>query len=244
MLIYFIRHAQSENNAITANTGLSIERVADPGLTDIGRRQAASLADHMHQCIIGMDGSDSGGCGENQHKKGVFLYTSFMIRAVETAMSISQAIDVPARGRMEIHECGGVYRENTFTGELEGLPGATTSNFREDYPNLIIENPVNYYYGWWNRPFEKIEERLPRAKRFIKSLFSRHGWLEDDTVILISHMGFYNVFLLSLLGHDDYQQFWFSLNNAAISKIHVTKKGICLDSLNHYSFLPVDLITS
>ena len=37
MRLYFIRHGQSENNALYTATGSDRERVDDPKLTEIGR---------------------------------------------------------------------------------------------------------------------------------------------------------------------------------------------------------------
>jgi 2,3-bisphosphoglycerate-dependent phosphoglycerate mutase len=44
MQLYFIRHAQSANNALWAGTGSDEGRSHDPELTDTGKKQAGYLA--------------------------------------------------------------------------------------------------------------------------------------------------------------------------------------------------------
>ena len=49
MQFYFIRHGQSENNALWERTGSSEGRSEDPELTALGHRQAKRLAQFLRQ---------------------------------------------------------------------------------------------------------------------------------------------------------------------------------------------------
>ena len=72
--------------------------------------------------------------------------------------------------------------------------------------------------GWYRaRKFEPHEERLPRAQRFLKELMARQAGTQDR-VAIVSHGGFFNLFMTALLGLDNRNGRWFVMNNAAISR--------------------------
>src|SRR5258708_4975179 len=83
MQLYFIRHAQSANNALFA-AGKGVEvRSHDPALTPLGQRQAECLAEYLARSNPGAatDTVDS------QNPRGfgfTHLYCSLMLRAVAT----------------------------------------------------------------------------------------------------------------------------------------------------------------
>jgi bisphosphoglycerate-dependent phosphoglycerate mutase len=47
MQLYIIRHGQSVNNALWSTTGSNENRVEDPELTEMGKRQAELVADYL-----------------------------------------------------------------------------------------------------------------------------------------------------------------------------------------------------
>src|SRR5215213_7908064 len=97
MQLYFIRHGQSANNALWDNTGGSKGRSEDPELTEVSRRQAALLAQYL---------------SENGNRFGfTHLYTSLMIRSVETAIAVGQSLNLPVHAWEDIHESGGIYQD-------------------------------------------------------------------------------------------------------------------------------------
>ena len=240
MQLYFIRHAQSENNALWKHTGSYKGRSEDPGLTEVGRQQAEFLAQFLSQADpnITANGSDI----QNVAGFGItHLYSSLMVRAVATGTIIADALGLPLVAWEYLHEYGGIYLKDEQTDEPIGLPGRNRAYFEEHYPDLVLPDSLGEA-GWWNRPFEEPEQRLPRAKRFLRDLMERHGHT-DDRVALVSHGGFYNYLLAAILNLPGREGYWFVLNNAAISRIAFNEEETWLVYLNRVDFLPKELIT-
>lgn len=252
MQLYFIRHAQSENNALWARTGSSEGRRPDPGITDAGHRQAEFLAEFLaesgprvaQQSVAQQNGYDP----QNRHGFGItHLYTSLMRRAVMTGTYVAQALDLPLVAWEDIHERGGIFRHDEESGERQGLPGATRADLIDIFPDLVLPEKLSEE-GWWNRPFEPNDQVPARAQRFIKELFSRHGGT-DDRVAIVSHGGFYIDLLAVLLDFPlqnshlgEPKQVVFTINNTAITRIDV-EDFVNLVYLNRVDFLPSELIT-
>ena len=248
MQLYYIRHAQSENNLLWHRTGSSVGRSADPELTDVGWRQVQLLAQFL--MVRGADPPQAVGEHDRQNVGGfrfTHLYTSLMVRAVATGTAISEAIGLPLVGWKIVHETGGIYERDAETGEPVGIAGNDRAFFEERYPDLVLPESLGEE-GWWNRPFETREERPARARRFLEELLERHG-TTDDRVALISHGGFYNHVLSELFRLPELRRVWFSLNNAAITRIDFHQEGregvepIRVAYMNRVDFLPAELIT-
>ncbi len=240
MQLYFIRHAQSENNALWDRTGSSEGRSEDPGLSDVGKQQAELVAKFIGQKNEGME--ENAHDPQNRFGFGLtHLYSSLMIRSVETGTAIAEATGVPLVGWKELHETGGIYLTNPTTGEREGKPGNTRSYFQSHFPKFVLPEMITEN-GWWNRAFELEEELLPRAKMVLQTLLEEHG-KTNDHVAIVSHGGFYNVFLTALLNLDVERRTWFSLNNVAITRIDFREDEVFLIYMNRVDFLPKKLIT-
>jgi 2,3-bisphosphoglycerate-dependent phosphoglycerate mutase len=240
MVLYFIRHAQSENNALYERTGSSEGRSDDPELTEIGRKQAERLADylcksHAHTYLNRGDDPKQAGFGITH------IYTSLMVRAVSTAAAIGKRLGIPVLGWIDLHERGGVFIEDPETGERYGASGKNRAYFQTHYPDLVLPDGVSEE-GWWNRPFEGEEERQLRAKRFIHELLARHGG-SDDQVVVVSHGGFYNNFLTALLRLPAKNEFWFVMNNTGITRIDFCPEDVNLVYMNRTNHLPDHLLT-
>ena len=78
MRLHFIRHAQSENNALYARTGTWHGREADPELTELGYLQATHLAKFAGEHLTG----------------ATHIYCSLMVRAIVTANHVADALDM------------------------------------------------------------------------------------------------------------------------------------------------------
>jgi 2,3-bisphosphoglycerate-dependent phosphoglycerate mutase len=240
MQLYFIRHGQSENNALWMRTGSHDGRSEDPGLTEVGRQQSELLAQFLSQA--GSNLAASGSDIQNAAGFGItHLYTSLMVRAVATGTIIARALDLPLVAWEDLHEYGGIYLRDEHTGERVGLPGRNRAFFEKHYPDLILPNSLGEE-GWWNRPYEEPEQRLPRAKRFLRDFLEKHGHT-DDRVAVVSHGGFFNYLLAAILNLPGREGHWFVLNNAAISRIDFHDEATWLVYLNRVDFLPKDLIT-
>jgi 2,3-bisphosphoglycerate-dependent phosphoglycerate mutase len=246
MQLYYIRHAQSENNALWAHTGSSDGRSCDPPLTPIGQEQAYRLADFLCR------GSQAQRSGAGRVLPGTdpknlagfeitHLYCSLMLRSVETGAILAEALGLPLVGWIDLHESGGIYLEDEATGELVGLPGRSRSYFEAHYPDLVLPQAVGQE-GWWNRPFEAREERLPRAQRAYRELLERHGGT-DDRVAWVSHGGFYNHFLAAVLDLPGQRNYAFDMNNGAITRLDFGDEMIRLRYMNRTDYLPGELIT-
>lgn len=246
MQLYFIRHAQSENNALWARTGSSEGRRPDPDVTEIGHQQAEILAQFLAENSRGVE--PNGYDPQNRHGFGItHLYTSLMRRAVMTGTYVAQALDLPLVAWEDIHERGGIFIHDEESGERQGLPGATRADLIDIFPALVLPEKLSEE-GWWNRPFEPNDQVPARAQRFIKELFSRHGGT-DDRVAIISHGGFYIDLLAVLLDLPlenthlgEPKQVVFTINNTAITRIDV-EHYVNLVYLNRVDFLPGELIT-
>jgi 2,3-bisphosphoglycerate-dependent phosphoglycerate mutase len=225
MQFYFIRHAQSQNNLLWEQTGSSKGRSIDAELTPLGQQQAEILAQFLRK---------------NDEFGLTHLYTSLMSRAVVTGAAIAEALGLPLVTWEDLHETGGIYVEDEQTGQRTGQPGKNRADFQARFPCLILPDSLGEV-GWWNRPFEEREQRLPRAQRFARELSERHGHT-DDHVAVVSHGAFYNYFLSALLDWPRRDGYWFMLNNSAITRIDFNDR-VALVYLNRFEHLPRELIT-
>lgn len=239
MQIYFIRHAQSENNLLYDINGSSQGRNDDPDLTSVGEKQAKLLLEFF------INNSPGEIIEKDDHNRFGFsfthLYSSPMIRAIKTGWGISKSLKLPLQVIMDLHEGGGIFLENEEK-ELIGLPGKPKSYFLKNFPGLLLDQEMDET-GWWNRPFEPYEIRKPRAKKVIQYLVENHN--ENDHIALFSHAGFFNYFLSALLNYDESESIRFNINNTSISRIDIEKSSNISKILyiNQISFLPHELIT-
>ena len=240
MQLYFIRHAQSVNNAMYDQTGSWYARNEDPELTDTGRRQAQHLAQFIAQADVNFDPNQRNDA--NRFGFGfTHLYTSLMVRAVSTGAPLAEALGRPLLAWVDAHETGGIFLDDPVTGEPIGLPGKTRADFEARFANLVLPAKLDQT-GWWNRPFEVEEERPVRARRFLTDLLARHGGT-DDRVAVVTHGAFYNRVLTALLKITDKTGVWFGFNNTGLTRIDFRENETSVMYLNHTEHLPSELIT-
>lgn len=247
MQLYFIRHAQSVNNVLYATTGSSNGRLADPPLTDLGRQQAGHLANFLSQTRPDLPEIYGGA----HNVRGFFfthLYASLMERAVQTGSVVARELGLPLVAWSDIHEVGGLWLPDEEDGEPVGQAGPGRDYFAEHYPELALPDWLEDS-GWWNRPFEPVEARPERARRVIEELWRRHGQ-SDDRVAIISHGGFYSIFMNVLLTLpaqpspiETIQETYFHLANTAISRLDFVDETMRIVYLNKVNFLPRELVT-
>ncbi len=239
MQLYFIRHAQSENNQIWSDTGSSSGRSEDPGITGLGFRQAQHLADfiHLHHPAVPANPYNE----VNARGIGLtHLYTSLMSRAVLTGHAVAEKIHLPLIGCLDIYEGGGIYLDDKDSGEPVGLPGKNAKELLLLSSRLVLPeiNPD----GWWNRKYEEREERVSRGKRVLQAILEIHGE-SDDRIALFSHAAFYNYFMTAVFGLDERLPIWFYLNNTGITRIDFNGQGAALIYSNRTEHLPAELLT-
>lgn len=241
MRFYFIRHAQSANNLLWDQTSSSKGRSEDPPLTPLGEQQAERLAEFIKNAGDGGPAEDRDPYNHNGFGF-THLYCSPMLRAVQTGSTVARAIGLPLTVWKDLHEGGGIYLDDEDTGEEVGLPGNPRSFFQQRFPDLILSEEIAES-GWWNRPFEKREERMPRAAKFLAELRARHGGT-DDRVAVFSHGAFFNYFLSVVFNHTSRQDgLWFLMNNTSISRFDFMPEFTDVMYLNRCDFLPGEMIT-
>ncbi len=242
MQLFLIRHGQSANNVIWKQTLFYEDRVPDPRLTETGCRQAKMLAHFLatHGEPAAVDGADPQNVGGFAI---THLYCSLMERAIETGEILSRRLGLPLVAWPEIHEGGGLFRQDAGNGERSGVEGPGREYFESNHPELALPHSVGAD-GWWNRPHEELPELLTRARRVREDLLQRHA-TSAHRVALITHGGFYHFFLCELMRvtAPEERAHWFHLNNGGISHISFAERRIRVNYLNRLDFLPAELIT-
>ena len=247
MLLYLIRHCQSQNNAIWAATGSSDGRFADPLLTGIGHQQAATLGSYL---------AANRRPDPRPHRGGplgdgfgiTHLYCSLMQRAIQTGSYVAEALELPLHAWPEIHERGGLYLHNPETDELDSVAGPGRAFFAAEYPQLRLALEVSEK-GWWSRPYEDSDDALGRAEVVLHELLQRHGGTNDH-VAFVTHGGFTQSLLYTLFGFlpeggrlAEERDVWLKMNNGSITRIDITDDLLRLNYLNYIDYMPGELLT-
>ncbi len=245
MFVYFIRHAQSANNLLYERTHGDEGRDPDPELTDYGRRQLDFVARFFAEDAGPPPATRDARIRDVGGVRLTHLYTSPMVRAMETAAAIAGATGLRPVVWPDLHEEGGVWTRDPDTGERIGLPGPDRAFFEARYPHFVL--PEGFAVGgWWNRPVEEAAECFARARRVLQTLQTRHGGT-DDRVALVSHGAFYNAFLSALLKRPFRDGVWFGINNVAVTRVDFRTgeewDGVMLAYHNRLDFLPPELVT-
>ena len=224
MELYLIRHGQSTNNEGRR------PRVADPPLTDIGIEQARWV-------------------GESLKDEGITrLYSSPMLRTLQTAQIISNIIDLPPHVFVGLHEWGGIW-EARGDGTSVQLPGLNRSEMREIYPDVVLPKDVTDQGWWFNEGFAGDIEGMKQlayenALAFIAHLTEHHVDTEQR-VAAVSHGGSGGNLIDAFFGlPPDVNYSRFTHNNTGISKILFTLERRQLHYLNQISHLPPEAVTS
>jgi len=240
MQLYYIRHAQSENNALYPQVRNYEGRSMDPVLTATGRNQAELLALYLRKEAEKND-QQGDQLGSGYIGKFTHLYTSLMERAVATAEIIAGALELPLQAWEDLHETGGIFSYDSVTGEPAGQEGNNREYFKTHHPSLILPDSLGDV-GWWNRPFESMGSRVARGRAVLRDLRQKHG-CTNDRIAFVSHGGFYNYFIMAVLGLERRDGFWFLMNNTAITRFDFKEDETVLVYQNQTSHLPPDRVT-
>lgn len=247
MQLYFIRHAQSANNALFAAGKNSAVRSHDPALTQLGRRQAERLAEALAHTSGNASGNASPNApadqGDPQNRAGFGLthvYCSLMVRAVATGAAVAARLGLPLLAWPAWHEEGGLYLDGEH-GERLPIAGPGRAELARDFPNLVLPDHLDDS-GWWNRPFEELAERPARARQVLAELAQRHGGT-DNRVAVISHGGFYNHVLGALLDGLPPYRLSYLMNNTGITRLAFMPESNYLVYQNRCDHLPEALVT-
>ncbi len=234
MQLYIIRHGESANNALSAAEAAN--RVCDPPLTERGEAQARKLADHLAE----MDVSPaSPGSFDRQNRYGyrfTRVFCSPMLRALRTTTPIAGALEMRPEVWVDTHEQGGIWLEGS-----PDLPGLSRSEMERRFPDFVIPDGVKET-GWWNRPQESESEWVARSARVAREVKDRFA-STDERIAIVSHGGFGNCLLHSLVNSVPGSDTYFSHQNTAISRVDFEEDRVNVCYLNRVDHLPTELVT-
>lgn len=249
MQLYLIRHGQSVNNANWDRKDQpEYERYSDPPLTELGVRQAQSLAQFIASTRSPSEKIQN--VGEYRHSINItHLYSSLMIRAVHTGTIISETLGLPLVALPVVHEVGGVYLKTKVDGvtEISFEHGVSPAYLQENFPALQLDQPIEEK-GWWQGGQEPVTDLLSRTKRALQFIEEQHLGT-DDKVAIVTHGGFFNYMVRTLfsirLDEQDNRNlpFWFSFCNCAISRFDFVEERVTLIYHNRTDFMDEELIS-
>ena len=240
--LYFIRHAQSTNNAVmdeNEHDDYLLIRQSEPDLTPLGEKQIRQAAE-----FLARPGSENGFDPQNRQGFGLtHLYCSLMVRAVKTGQAISEQTGLPLVALPEVHETGGIFKVELVDGERRfiGTAGPGRGFFKTTFPDLVIPEDLPEE-GWWNKPKEPREKFVKRAKAVVDKIIEVHGG-QDHRVGIVMHGGIFASIMTAIFDIQA-EKYWFLMNNCGISRIDVREDGFfMLAYLNKVDYLPDHLIT-
>ncbi|MGM9321668.1 histidine phosphatase family protein [Deinococcus aquaticus] len=178
MKLLLIRHAQSQNNVIEDRPDYAQARQPDPPLTAHGHTSARQFAQDAD-------------LGSVTH-----LYTSLMLRAVQTAAPIAARLNLPAHGLEQAYEYGGL--TTGPAGDFTPVTGGDHATLRTHCPELLW--PAHLHEQPWDGGAEPWQEPLfhARAAHVLTELRTRHSG--QDTAALITHHDFAGALIRTALG--------------------------------------------
>ena len=241
--LYLIRHGQSQNNAFAAESKANARdetpRTSDPSLTPAGYDQAKCVARYLAGKADKTDVRDGtpveGGHGIDK------LYTSAMLRALQTALPIAHALELTPEIWLDIHEEGGIWLDHGDGRGPIGHPGMTRTEIAARFPGFEMPEPITEA-GWWNRPFETRHDLVRRAARVAEDVRRRVAG-QESRVAIVSHGTFISLLTQHLLLGQYVPNIRFSNHNTGISRIDFDGDSVMLRYLNRIDHLPMDLVT-
>ena len=218
MDLFIIRHGQSGNNSLSDLR----EREVDPPLTDLGKRQAQILANHLASGNThDVSARSTTNPSKTQLRKGfgiTSLFCSPMYRSLQTGQPIGQALGLVPHIWIDIHEEGGMYLDHGGEEGLVGYPGRTRSEILAEFPHFHLPAGIDDR-GWWNRDREDSASCAARAKKVSEQL--REMAAKEERVAIVTHGLFMDVLLKALFDQLPGDQIFYRHHNTAISLISI-----------------------
>ena len=218
--VYLVRHAQSANNAQADEF-----RVCDPGITEIGRKQAAAAAEFFRDLEFQT------------------LVTSGFRRALQTAAFLSTVTGTCPEVVVGMHEHGGCF-DGWNESNYAGRPGMTAEEISAEFGPVRL--PQDFPPGgWWqSRPRESHPQSDQRARAMSEWLGQRISQA-DSSIVCVTHADFLSKLLLSMLGDPIRKEPGFcDLKNCGWTHLVWSSSGWRLVQLNQTDYLPNELRTS
>lgn len=219
--------------------------MVDPPITALGQQQAEILAQHLAtgstQDFIPGAAPDSARAVERKGYGITSLYCSPMLRSLQTAGPIKEALGLIPKVWVDIHERGGMFLEHGEDGESVGYPGMTRPEMLAKYPDYQLPPGITEE-GWWNRDREDPPTAGGRAIKVAEALVVMSDI--EDRVAIISHGTFINILFKALLDQLPGNHIYYRHNNTGISRISIQKgSNIEVLSLNRLDHLPSDMVS-
>jgi broad specificity phosphatase PhoE len=168
--ILFARHGESEANLLNEFSNRGFKH----GLTEKGEAQALALAQKLGRLSVSR------------------VFSSPLMRAVQTAEILARALDVP-------YEIVDALREYDC-GVLEGKSDATSW---AEYQQVLEEWIIHRRWESCIEGGESFVEIKGRFMPFIEDLMARHGDSEE-VIVLVGHGGLYRCMLPLVLENIDF----------------------------------------
>jgi len=205
--ILLIRHGQSEGNAERRFGG----HTATP-LSALGRRQAEATAHALSREPI------------------TAIYSSDLLRAVETATPLARALD------LELTQTD-AFRERSV-GHMEGLTfEEAAQKFPDEYAALLRRDFDHVLLGG-----ESYRQLLDRAASELDRAIARHP---GNTIAVFSHTGTICILALHLMGALDaptLRPVWLGTANCGVARIQLRDDGFvrvtAINDTRHLASLP------
>lgn len=244
--LYLIRHAQSANNEIWDGSDHMVGRHPDPEITEIGHRQAQTLAEHLAHPQAEPRQHPFEQANEF-HFGLTHVYCSLMTRSILTAEYIAVACDLELQARSDIFEKHGIYDVDD-DGNLQGMPGPGRDYFAQRFPRLRLPEEFNDS-GWWSRPVEDEMAFLTRMQQVVNDTRQRLDQ-SDESIALVAHGDFIDQFVNELMGvvrhQPNYDNHWvanWAFHNTSISRIDFVNGSHNVVYMNRIDHLPNELVT-
>lgn len=266
MKLYLIRHAQSHNNAIADSAQRSARGQAgasgnadelpagffpsaDPPLTDIGEEQAQRVAEYLCTRPDKTDVRD--GVGEESGHRFDRLYSSAMLRALQTAQPIANALNLKPEVWLQVHEEGGIWLSRQ-RGRPEDKGGLKRSQVAERFPEFALPAELSES-GWWRGAAETRERLISRAGRVaadIRERFVAPASANEAPqggaalrVAVVSHGTFLHFLVCHLLQGHAPDNTYLSHHNTGITRLDFSGDRVFLRYHNRIDHLPCELVT-
>ncbi|MBL8132513.1 MAG: histidine phosphatase family protein [Anaerolineae bacterium] len=246
MELYIVRHGQSTNNALEDDN----QRTYDPTLTKLGFQQSTLLAEFIASAprrdpwMNTATGYSRYIEEEGEGIKPTELLVSPMYRALQTALPISQALDLPAVVRGDIYEHGGIYLEKGNV--VTPYPGKTRKQVLKEFPRFILSDS-HADYGWYDVRLgrESYGHACGRAISLAIELRERaSGRDREARIVMVTHGTFMDVLIKALLGMLPTRINYFQHYNTSITRIDITERDrVVVRYLNRVDHLPAEMIS-
>lgn len=228
MRLTLVRHGQSLNNAHGDQ-----QRHYDPELTELGHEQARLLAQWFKNTqdieeIVRMSSHATERLAPIRVEI-TRIYVSPMLRALQTAKHLHEALDITTTVWPDIHESGGLYL-HTPEG-VKSFPGMTREQMQAEFPGYELPETVAEH-GWYDvsKGEEDIYGCYARAMRVAASLRARarEEKAVDEHILLVSHGNFINALIHALLDNLPSEHAYHWMYNTGLTRVDFVGDGMML----------------